>query len=211
MASFDIAYRKYILPNEGGYANVSADKGGETYAGIARNFHPTWPGWTYIDLQKQRGKIAHNQKFPDIQYLVDEFYRQWWNRQRFGEFKSQELADFMFDFNVHSSTTAIRTLQKLVGVTADGAMGPITVAAVNNADQQKLYAALKEERRKLFEYLVQKDPTQQKFLAGWMARLRNFPEAIGTTATISLVALIGVGIVVAYFVMNSESGARLAT
>lgn len=208
MAVFETAYRKYILPNEGGYANVTADKGGETYAGIARNFHPNWQGWVYIDAQKKRAPIPHNQKFPDIQYLVDDFYLQWWNRNRFGEFKSQELADFMFDFNVHSSTTAIKILQRLVGVTADGVIGPATIAAVNKADQVKLYAQLKEEREKLFHSLVQKDPSQQKFLTGWLARLSKFPSAIGTPATVSIIALIGVGIVIAYFVMTSDSDKR---
>ena len=48
MAKFQIA-EAITGRNEGGYANNSADTGGETYAGIARNYWPKWQGWKYID------------------------------------------------------------------------------------------------------------------------------------------------------------------
>jgi len=41
-----------IRRNEGYYANNPADTGGETYAGIARNLWPQWPGWPIIDEYK---------------------------------------------------------------------------------------------------------------------------------------------------------------
>lgn len=46
MADFLQAYESMIR-NEGGYTlhTVAGDRGGMTYAGIARNFHPNWPGW----------------------------------------------------------------------------------------------------------------------------------------------------------------------
>jgi len=44
------------LKHEGGYANHSADKGGETYRGITRKNNPNWQGWKYIDEVKRTGK-----------------------------------------------------------------------------------------------------------------------------------------------------------
>ena len=44
MADFKVAFAKTIR-FEGGYVNHKADKGGETYKGIARNFWPKWKGW----------------------------------------------------------------------------------------------------------------------------------------------------------------------
>jgi lysozyme family protein len=191
MASFDLAYKKYIQPNEGGYSNIPQDKGGETYAGIARNYHPSWEGFSYIDfIKRTKGEIDRNTKFPDIQYAVDQFYLNWWNTARFGEIKNQDVANLLFDFNVNSSSTAIKTIQRLVGATADGVMGPATVAAINNyKDQAKLHDALKEERRKLYEYLIQKDPTQSVFADGWAARLARFPTL--AVASASLWILLG--------------------
>jgi lysozyme family protein len=191
VASFEIAYRKYILPQEGGYSNVPQDKGGETYAGIARNFHPSWPGWTYIDfVKKSTGKpIDRNKKFPDIQYQVDAFYLDWWNKKRFSEIKSQELANLLFDYNVNSDSLAIKAVQRLVNVTPDGVMGPGTVAAINSTDPTKLHDALLAERKQLYEKIMARDPSQEVFRNGWMARIASFPT-LGTTATVSLLGLV---------------------
>ena len=50
MANFDSAFDKMIR-NEGGFklTNIAGDRGGQTYAGIARNVHPGWPGWRFVD------------------------------------------------------------------------------------------------------------------------------------------------------------------
>lgn len=42
-ADFNIAYNP-VRTFEGDWCNVPGDKGGETYAGIARAFFPDWPG-----------------------------------------------------------------------------------------------------------------------------------------------------------------------
>lgn len=207
MASFDIAYNTYIKPNEGGYSNVPQDKGGETYAGIARNYHPSWPGWTYIDfIKRTKGEIARNAKFPDIQHQVDQFYLEWWNSRRYGEIKSQDLANLLFDYNVNSSTTAIKAVQRLVGVPIDGVMGPMTIAAINAADPVKLYNALKEDRRQLYEALIARDPSQEVFRSGWMARLARFPTlTIATTATVGFI-IVGLALLGIYYYSNKAMG-----
>jgi lysozyme family protein len=194
MASFDTAYNTYIKPNEGGYANVVGDKGGETYAGIARNYFPNWKGWVSIDYWKKlHGEPKRNQMFPEINYLVEAFYKDWWNAKRFGEINSQEIANLLFDYNVNSGVTAIKAVQRLAGVTADGAIGPQTIAAINKADAATLFNALKEDRRKLFESLAKK-PGQSQFYEGWMARLSRFNDMVTPTNTgiaVLIVAVLG--------------------
>jgi len=49
--SFSPAYA-IVKVNEGGYVNDPVDKGGETYAGIARNIFGSWEGWSIIDAKK---------------------------------------------------------------------------------------------------------------------------------------------------------------
>lgn len=51
MADFDSAYAP-LKQLEGGWCHNPDDKGGETYAGIARNFFPAWPGWAVVDAAK---------------------------------------------------------------------------------------------------------------------------------------------------------------
>ncbi|HSD38603.1 MAG TPA: glycosyl hydrolase 108 family protein [Rhodocyclaceae bacterium] len=55
MADFSPAFEA-MIQNEGGYklSNVANDRSGQTYAGISRNFHAGWAGWTIID----RGDMA---------------------------------------------------------------------------------------------------------------------------------------------------------
>ncbi|MDR1034997.1 MAG: hypothetical protein LBT40_00015 [Deltaproteobacteria bacterium] len=51
---------KHVEEMEGGWANNPADSGGETFRGIARNFHKSWPGWA-IDRRGPKVRRYHGQ------------------------------------------------------------------------------------------------------------------------------------------------------
>jgi lysozyme family protein len=56
---------------------------------------------------------------------------------------ADDAADFVIDFGVHSGhVPAVKVLQRAVGVTADGKIGPVTRAAVANADRFNLAIAI---------------------------------------------------------------------
>jgi len=208
MASFDTAYTKYIKPAEGGYANVTGDKGGETYAGIARNYWGSWSGWPKIDAKKSQysgGVIPRNTIFKDLGADTTAFYRQWWDRKYYGQINSQDVANLLFDYDINSGATAIKAIQNLVGVTADGAMGPNTIAAINKADATKLYNNLLAQRKANFERIVANDPSQQKFWNGWMSRLSNFPELVTPTNTVIVLVVIGALIWAGYSMVNAKA------
>lgn len=208
MADFQIAYTKYILPNEGGYANVLGDKGGETYVGISRVFNPTWNGWTIIDMKKSRyanGIIPHKTIFPDMQFLVDQFYQNKWDRNNFGQIQSQDIANFLFDFYVNSNNIAIKKIQQLVNVSPDGILGPQTLAAINSANASQLYTSLKKVREDFYNSLVAEDPTQSKFLKSWMNRLATFPTLLSENA-LPIASIVGILLIVgAFFYYHKES------
>ena len=128
MADFLQAFESMIR-NEGGYKlhSVEGDRGGMTYAGIARNFHPNWPGWAAIDA----GDI------PDTE-LVRQFYRMnFWTPVRGDNINSQEVARNVFDFAVNAGVaTSVRLAQIVVGATPDGKIGPKTLTALNAMDLQ---------------------------------------------------------------------------
>ena len=84
-ADFNIAYNP-VRTFEGDWCDVPGDKGGETYAGIARAF---FPDWHFIDAAKahpsfQQGSLAfsrHLTTLPNLEDLVTAFYRvQWWDK-----------------------------------------------------------------------------------------------------------------------------------
>ncbi len=126
MSDFLQAYERMIV-NEGGYVlhTVAGDKGGMTYAGIARNRWPQWAGWSVID--------AGGEPQAD---LVRGFYRvNFWMALRLEEVQSQDVARTLFDFGVNAGVgTAAKLAQVVVGTTPDGRIGPKSLAAINAAD-----------------------------------------------------------------------------
>lgn len=148
-----------ILRHEGGYANDSADAGGETFRGIARNFHPDWPGWKLVDAGQREG--------PELDKLVSDFYRAgFW---KFDDITDQELANKLMDQAVNRGLgSAVKLLQHVLGLTEDGVFGPQTLAAANAAknltSKLRVASVLRRFQR------IKQDPSQAKFLESWVVR-----------------------------------------
>lgn len=190
MAQFAPAYA-IVKRWEGGYVNDPADKGGETYAGISRRFWPSWPGWEIVDSAKP---LKRNAKLPQLDFVVEHFYLQLWNEGNFQKINSQDVANILFDFRVNSGATAIKKVQQLLGVIPDGRMGNDTLKAINSVSASALNNQIKELRENFYKSLAA-NPTQQKFLSGWLARLNAFP----TLPVISSVVIIGAALLLLYF------------
>ena len=219
MASFDIAYNKFIKPIEGGYSNVATDKGGETYGGISRKFWPNWSGWAFIDNVKAKtGTIARNKKFPELDAPVAAFYKAMWDKNYFGPIQNQDVANILFDWYVNSGGAAFNTrptetygiqeiLNKWFGkkLATDGAMGPNTVTAINSVDAAKLYTIIKEQRKIFYDWIVKNDASQQGFYDGWLNRLKKFPDLV--VPGLGVVALIiTIGAVYYLFSLQDKPG-----
>lgn len=171
MASFDEAYAA-TEKNEGGYANHKVDTGGETYRGIARKHWPGWAGWEIVDALKSKPgfpkSLASNEK---LQELVKDFFRRNFWSYWLDQFQSQSIASWVYDKRVNMGTeTAVKLLQRALGITADGHLGSGTLNAVNSADPEKLREKLREQAKTYYLAIVERDPSQKVFLNGWIAR-----------------------------------------
>jgi len=161
MADFLPAYEAMIC-NEGGYVlhNVSGDRGGMTYAGIARNMNPQWPGWDLID---------RDQDVPA--QLVREFYkRNFWDPIQGDQITSQVIAQTIFDFHVNAGAVARKLAQLVVGATPDGVIGNKTLAALNAYDEDRFVMAYALAKIARYRDIVSRDRSQLKFLLGWINR-----------------------------------------
>jgi len=163
MADFNPAFEK-VIADEGGYqlTDIPGDRGGMTYAGIARNPNPDWAGWKLID-RKEFGLATP---------LVREFYKvNFWDRVRGDELTNQVIAETIYNFGVNAGVgVAIKLAQLIVGVTPDGAIGPKTVERLNLCTAEKFvpsYALAKIQR---YVNICMKDRSQSKFLLGWIRR-----------------------------------------
>jgi lysozyme family protein len=162
MTEFQKAYERTI-ENEGGYRlhSVKVDTGGMTYAGIARNSNPQWPGWKILDAGQT----------PPVS-MVQDFYRVgYWQAVHGDEIDSQEVADSIYDFAVNAGVSVSRKLaQVAVQVTPDGVFGPMTITAINSQDPEKFMLRFALAKIDRYRDIVAHNPEQAKFLLGWINR-----------------------------------------
>lgn len=124
MAEFYKAYKKLEVA-EGGYVNDPDDAGGETYKGVSRKANPYWIGWTIIDDIKKHHPNTFKgiiKATPQLEKAVQDLYkRNYWDCFELDEFKSQKVAEQLFDMCVNAGkTAAIKIAQRVVGVKEDG-------------------------------------------------------------------------------------------
>jgi lysozyme family protein len=199
MAEFNIA-EKITGRNEGGYANNPSDTGGETYAGIARNFWPNWKGWEFIDKYKSQypGQSAEVKNkltlagwinasarvaTEPVNDLVSQFYKQnFWNVNHLDFINDQQLANSVYDFGVNSGTG--RAADKLqdayndirpAGAPAlvnDGDIGKKTLDAINSVSPEVIYNSYNHLRGAFYNSLAV--GSQKQFLASWLSRLKPY-------------------------------------
>lgn len=177
MADFKIAFG-LTGHNEGGYANNPADHGGETYAGIARNFWPSWSGWHVIDSYTKFGLRNIDRILSTDQVLtnlISLFYKQnFWDVNKLDQINDQQLANNVYDFGVNSGVgKSAKTLQLACGVTVDGIIGSKTIACANSIDAKTLYDAYNAARTAFYHSLAQ-NPGQLQFLKSWMSRIKPY-------------------------------------
>jgi len=173
MSEFEQAYT-VVLMHEGRYSNRGTDSGGETYRGVARNHHPGWLGWGFVDRWRPHPAFpAVLDDVAGLQLEVRAFYRAWWERYGYGRLESQDVATKVFDLGVNLGPKAAHVCMqralRSVGwrVAEDGILGSITVNAVN----QKHPCLLTGIRCEAAGYYRDLDLQQsQEYEAGWLSR-----------------------------------------
>lgn len=194
MADFYTTFAQYILPNEGYFANLTGDPGGETYSGVARNIFPNWSGWYWVDQYvNAKGGLTNmnnNEQIPNADGAVRDFYNDLWNQNFMNQIKDQNVANILFDFIVNSgSRLATKHVQALVGAVQDGIIGPATVSLINQQNPIDLFNAIKDDRASFYTQLASKSKEYANFLSGWMNRLTAF------TASNPVASGIGLGVI----------------
>lgn len=179
----------YILKWEGGFVNDPLDKGGATNKGV------TIATWRQCGYDKTGdGKID----VDDLRLISDADVRDrvlrphYWNRWKADNINSQKVANILVDWVWGSGLNGIKYPQKILGVTADGIVGPKTLAAVNNANPDILFDSVYKAREAFLRNIVDKSVaayekkigrkasdselirnTQKRFLKGWLNRLKD--------------------------------------
>lgn len=151
-----------VLEHEGGYVNHPADPGGATNLGVTQA--------VYDDFRRARGLDTRSVRYIGGNEVSTIYRTQYWDAVRAGELPSG--VDYcVFDFAVNSGVgRAAKFLQRAVGVTDDGKIGPQTLAAVNARPAKQVIAAVCDAR---LAYLKSLTRLFRTFGKGWTRRVEG--------------------------------------
>ena len=166
-SNFDISFDR-IIQSEGGYVWDKDDSGGETNLGV------TIGAWgAYLNRPIKPGEIKALTR-SDVKPFYKKMY---WDKVR-GDDLPQGVDYAVFDFAVNAGPArAAKFLQQSVGATPDGVIGPGTMALVAKMPPADILQKFAQQKEAFYNSLAEKNPTQQKFLKGWMNRVAHVQAA----------------------------------
>jgi lysozyme family protein len=171
MANFKQAL-SHTLKHEGGgrYTNAYNDRGGPTRWGITIKTLTSWRA-SKQPVTPRDVETLTRQEAESI------YFARYWCPMRCAEVDDQRVANKMFDMSVnfgvrrasHIVQVAIRDAHGLP-VPIDGVVGPATIGAVNSCLVEPLLDAMCHHQTDAYRSIVERDPTQSRFIVGWLRR-----------------------------------------
>lgn len=157
-----------------GYVNSRFDRGGETNFGITHLTYDAYRRSKHLPIQSVK-LISRDE--------VDEIYHINYWLGGGCDLLPPRLALCHFDWCVnHGAFGAIRTLQKVIGVSDDGIIGTITkqaiTRAITNQGEKALCATYCVFRENYYRQIAANDRAQQRNLKGWLNRLTALKKEI---------------------------------
>lgn len=149
MTDFDTAMKR-LLPHEGGYVNDPRDPGGETKFGISKRSYPK------VDIK--------NLTWDQAKAI---YKRDFWDKIEGDSLPmvvSYQLVDAAINSGIDRSS---RWVQRAVGATQDGDIGPATVAAIRATDPNDIAFRFLGFRLQFMTDLG----TWERFGKGWARRI----------------------------------------
>jgi lysozyme family protein len=146
-----------LLEHEGGFVNHPSDPGGMTNLGVTKAVYDK-----FINRESTEEEMR---ALTPIE-VAPIYKKNYWDRGRCDDLPSG--VDWsVFDWGVNSGVgRSAKALQRIVGVTADGGIGPMTLKAVANFEPKDIIVKMHATRQKFYEGLT----TFKTFGKGWTRR-----------------------------------------
>ncbi len=148
-----------ILHHEGGYVNHPKDPGGETNLGVTKRVYEEWGG-------------TKDMKDLTVEDVAPIYKKNYWDRVK-GDSLPSGLDLCIFDFAVNAGPgRAAKMIQKMIGVTVDGGIGPNTLKAISLYEEEvggvaEVIIEYQKQRQAYYESLS----TFDTFGRGWTRRV----------------------------------------
>jgi lysozyme family protein len=165
----------HVVAHEGGFTNDERDPGNKLPDG--RKGSTMW-GCTQANWEAYIGKQVTQ---DDMKALTKEDVKPLYKRDYWDAVKGDDLpngVDYaVFDFAINAGPgRAKKTLQTALGVTADGGIGPGTLAAIQAADAADLLQKFSDAKTSFYQGL----PTFQTYGKGWLKRVAEVQTTAST-------------------------------
>ena len=161
--NWDICFER-LIKHEGGYSNHSSDPGGRTNLGITQS---VWENWVDRPVTEEEMKALTKDM---VKPLYKDLY---WERVK-GDKLPSGVDYCVFDAAVNSGVRrASQWLQSALGVTADGSIGPQTLAIASVTSPATIITNFSAQRLKFLQGLS----TWPTFGKGWERRVNEVKAA----------------------------------
>ena len=152
-----------LLHHEGGFVNHPKDPGGMTNLGVTKAVYDKWIGRESTEEEMRELTSIEVAPIYKKNYL---------DRVR-GDDLPSGVDWCAFDWAVNSgSGRPAKAIQRAVGATADGAIGPMSLQAVMNKDAKDIVESVYTQRQSFYESLK----TFETFGRGWTRRNKETLE-----------------------------------
>lgn len=162
METFDLIF-KYLLKVEGGYSNDKYDKGGKTKYGI-------------IEVEARKYGFTGDMRELSLDVAKNIYNKKYYRGNKLDEIEDKRVSLSICDWVVNSGKWGLKkaqsTLNKLgYNLVVDGVFGNKTIQALNEVDSDKFLEMYHNSQRNFYRNIVKYNPTQNKFLQGWLNRV----------------------------------------
>ena len=146
-----------LLSHEGGFVNHPEDPGGITNLGVTKKVYDEWTGSESTE-QEMRDLTPED--------VAPIYKKNYWDRVK-GDSLPSGLDWACFDWAVNSgSGRPAKAVQRAVGATADGAIGPATLGLIMEKDPKFIIEYVHDVRQDFYKSLK----TFETFGRGWTRR-----------------------------------------
>ena len=143
--------------NEGGYVNHPNDRGGETKFAISSRWYPNED---IKNLTRERADMI--------------LFRDYWKDTNIYQLPD-EIADIVLDDSiVQGQPTAIKNLQRALGIVDDGIIGQNTLNSIKNTNIKTLKEKFIKNVKDIEEQYLNNDPSQRVFEKGHKNRFNKY-------------------------------------
>ena len=157
-----------VLKREGLYSNHPQDRGGATKYGITL---------ATLSIYRKGPVTEEMVKNLSLSEALDIYEKLYWSPLLLDQVKDEALAAIILDQAINrGGTSVVRRLQRILGVTIDGIMGPKTLAAINMADSTEMALKFVLDSQMQYAEICVRDPSQLVFLKGWLKRTHELLE-----------------------------------